>query len=308
MTGMLAFVGRHAARLLIVLFALVTVTFFVSRTFGDPVALILPIQSTDEQRANLRADLGLDRPVLEQYGSYLGDLARGDFGDSIWQHRPTVDVVLERIPATLVLAGATALVATAIGVTLGMYAGARPGSRADRIVRSLVAISLSIPDFWFAIVLVLVVAVRFDLVPTSGYGDFNQLLLPVIALSLRPTARVAGVVRESVATEMTRGYVLAARAKGMGRPQIFARHVVRNVAVGALAIVSYDFIAIFTGTAMAVETVFAWPGIGSLAIQASLRRDVTLLSTLVIVIGTIVALVNMVVEIISTRVDRRLSS
>lgn len=304
---MAKYLARRLARTGLVLFGLITLTFALSRTIADPVQLMLPITASQESRDRLTTQLGLDRPLIHQYVDYIGGILRGDFGESIWQQQPALGVVMNRLPATIMLASSTLLLAVTVGLPLGFVGGMRPGSWADRMASTLASVAVSIPDFWFAIVLITVFAVRLHWLPTSGYGDWTYLVLPTLALGLRPAGRLAGVTREAVAGEMQRRYVTAARAKGMRRNAILRQHVLKNVMNPCLTIAGYDFVFVFTGYAVGVETVFDWPGVGRLAVQATLQHDVTLLSAAVVVTGTLIALVNMALDVIQAAIDRRVA-
>jgi peptide/nickel transport system permease protein len=305
---MLHFLAPRILRTVLVVVGVVTATFFLTRTFSDPVNLILPLSATEEQRDMARHQLGLDRPVLAQYATYVGDAARGDFGDSVWQRRPALQPVLEALPASIYLACVSIGLVILFAVPLGVIAGMRPGSWVDRAVSTVSTIGISAPDFWVGLILIVVFAVSLDLVPTSGYGGPQYVILPGIALALPLGGRLVNVVREAVAAEISKRYVLAARAKGLPMRRVMSRHVIKNVVPVALTMVGYDFAFIFTGNALGVETVFGWPGVGRLAVQATLQQDVILVSAIVIVTGLIIALVNMSIDFIIAVVDRRTSA
>jgi peptide/nickel transport system permease protein len=266
------------------------------------------VTASEEDAARLRAQLGLDRPVLEQYGDYLSDVAHGDFGDSVWQGAPAMDAVLGALPASLYLALVSVALAIAVGLPLGLVAGMRPGSLADRLASVWSTSALSMPDFWLGLVLIIVFAVHFEWLPTSGYGGLSYVILPAVTLAARPAGRLANVTREAVAAEMSKRYVVAARAKGLPMRRVMTRHVLKNVVNLCVVIVGYDFVFLFTGAAMTVEVVFAWPGVGRLAVQATLQQDVVLVSAAVIVAGVLIALVNMVLDIVTAAVDRRVAT
>jgi peptide/nickel transport system permease protein len=302
---MLHFLAPRLLRTLLVIVGVVTVTFFLTRTFSDPVNLILPVSATDEQRATLRHQLELDRPVIDQYVNYVGDAVHGDFGESVWQRRPALEPVLDALPASIYLASVSIALVILVAMPLGVIAGMRPGSWPDRAVSAVSTVGISAPDFWVGLILIVIFAVTLGWLPTSGYGGPQYVLLPAIALALPLGGRLVNVVREAVAAEMSKRYVLAARAKGMTMPRVMTRHVLKNVIPVSLTMVGYDFAFIFTGNALGVETVFGWPGMGRLAVQATLQEDVILVSAVVIVTGLIIALVNMAIDIVVAAVDRR---
>jgi len=299
-------IGRLGRTILVVL-GLVTVTFFLSRSVSDPVQLMLPLSATPEDHARLRTELGLDEPLPAQFVTYLGDLAQGDMGVSIWQGTPTLPLVLERLPASLKLAAASVALAILVGLPIGVLGGMRPGSWMDKASTISSSLSLAVPDFWLGILLIYLFSVQLPWLPTSGYGGINFMVLPVIALSLRPGGRLARVAREAVKNEMSKPYVVAAEAKGLRATRLMMRHVIKNILVVVVTVVGYDFLFVFTGYAIGVETVFDWPGVGRLAVQATLNQDLTLISTIVIVTGVLIAVVNMLLDLLAATIDRRIS-
>jgi peptide/nickel transport system permease protein len=304
------FVLRRLGRTALVLIPLIVITFFLTRALSDPVALILGGRASLGDREQLNHALGLDRPLLEQFWNYLVDMAHGDLGISVAQGQPAVDLIGNRLPASLLLAGSAMLLATVIGLTLGVLGGLRPGSLVDRLTIGVSAFSLAVPDFWLALVLIIVFAVNLHWFPTGGYAGFTEvshLVLPAVTASLLPAGRLSRVVRDSVAEEMTKGYVVAARARGLRTAQILRRHVLKNVTVPTVTLVGYDFLLMFTGYIAAVEVVFGWPGLGRLAVEASLDQDTVLLSAIVVVTGAVVGVGNVVLDTFSAAVDRRMS-
>jgi peptide/nickel transport system permease protein len=300
------FLGRFG-RMILVVFALITVTFVLSRSVGDPVSIMLPLSSTPEDRARVRGELGLDEPLPVQYSQYMGDVLRGDLGDSIWQGTPALPLVLDRLPASFLLAGASVALAILVGLPIGILGGMRPGSWMDKASTVSSSLSLSIPDFWFGIILIFVFSVTLGWFPTSGYGTPAALVLPAIALSLRPGGRLARVAREAVKNEMAKAYVVAGRAKGLQTHTLMWSHVLKNISVVVITVLGYDFLFVFTGYAIGVETVFDWPGVGRLAVLAVLNQDLTLISAIVVVTGIIIALVNMLLDFLAAAIDRRIS-
>jgi peptide/nickel transport system permease protein len=297
---------KRVVRALLVMVALIVLTFVMTRAFADPVTLILGDHYTDKGAADLRASMGLDKPLTLQFVDYIGGLARGDLGLSTWQRRPAAEIVASRLVPTFLLAAVAALLACVTGLLAGFLAGARPGARLDRILSVSSAACLSAPDFWIGIMLILFLAVNISVLPTSGYGGPTHFILPALTLALKPAARLTQVTRDSVIGELRKDYVVAARARGMGNFDVLWRHVLKNVTVPATTIISYDTIMMLAGFA-SVEVVFNWPGVGNLAIQAVLNQDVVLVSAIVIVTGLVVTVGNALVDIAHTYVDRRLN-
>jgi peptide/nickel transport system permease protein len=306
--AVLNYVARRFGRATVVIGGVTVVTFVLTHIIFNPVNLLLPETASQAQRATYSHSLGLDRPILDQFGSFLAGLAHGNFGRSLWLHAPCLQLVVDRLPASLLLASCAMAVAVILGLAVGILAGTRPGTWLDRVVSGIGAVGLSIPDFWFGIVLILVFAAHLRLLPTSGLSGPESLVLPCATLCLRPASRLAAVARESVESEMRSAYVLSARARGLTTSQVVRRHVLRNISVACTTLIGYDFLFMFTGYAVGVEVVFGWPGVGRLAIDASLNQDVTLLATIVIVTGAIIAVGNAMLEMLHMVIDRRLAT
>lgn len=300
------FVSR-ALRAVLVIIALICVTFLLTRSFADPARLMLPLDAPESDYLALREEMGLDEPTWKQLFLFLGDAVRGDFGTSSWQGTDAFGLVVQRIPATMLLGGAAIGLALVIGIPLGVAGGRRPGSLIDRIGMSISSIAVSVPDFWFGILLILLFSVQLALLPTSGYGGWRYLILPAVSLALRPLGRSARIAREAVVDEMSKRYVTTARAKGLSVGQSVWRHVLPNVVPLAFTVLAYDFVFIFTGYAAYVETVFEWPGVGKLVVDAVLHHDVNLVGASVFLAGILVAVVNTVIDVAHAAIDRRIS-
>lgn len=302
---MIRFLVGRLVRGAVVVLGLIGVTFLLTRSFSDPARLMLPLDAPTEDYIRLREELSLDEPALEQAALFLGNAVRGDFGESVWQQTNAFALVVERIPATLALGVAATAAALLLGFPIGIAGGRRPGSLVDRVGARLASVAISVPDYWLGIILILVFAVELGLLPTSGYGSWEHLILPVVALSLRPLGRCVGIVREATKAEMSERYVVTARSKGLTERQTVWRHVVKNVVPVAMTVLAYDFVFIFTGYAAYVETVFNWPGVGKLAVDAVLHHDVNLVAACVFVAGVVVAVVNTMVDVTHAAIDRR---
>lgn len=305
---MIRFLLFRLSRTVVVLLGLMVVTFVLSRTVSDPVDIMLPLGASQEDRDRIRHALGLDQSLPHQFVSYFGDVLHGDFGLSVWQNAPALDLVVDKLPASLLLGTSALILAALVGVPLGLLSGVRPGSWVDRVSSVLSAASIAMPDFWLGFMLILFFAVRLGVLPTSGYGDIEHLILPAVTLAVRPAGRLAQVTREAVMEEMSKRYVLAARARGLTMRQVLTRHVLKNISIAVTSVMSYDFLIVFTGSATAVEIVFDWPGISRLAVQATLNQDVVLVSAIVVVSGLMIALVNMLTDILHAAIDRRVAA
>jgi peptide/nickel transport system permease protein len=303
---MARFLARRVGFGIIVVVGITIIVFAVTRLLGDPVDHLLPLEATEQDRIRLRHVLGLDRPIPVQFVDYAGDLARFDFGDSLWQRRPSGEIVMEHLPATFALVGAGMLIAVLIAVPLGMIAAQRPGSWVDRISVTLSLIGLSIPQFWLGVLMILIFAVQLGWLPTSGRGGIDHLIMPALALGLPAAGRITQMVRSSMIDEMNRQYVVTAEAKGFGKGYILFRHALRNASLPVITLIGWETIRGFAGYAVIVETVFSWPGIGFLAKQAINYQDVVLLQAVVFTVALMVVGINIVVDFIYSMVDPRI--
>ena len=272
---------------------------------GDAVTMLLQDYAYAKDADEMRAKLGLDRPMYEQYVGYLGDAVRFDFGDSQRLGRPAMDAVLDRLPATIDLTLAATLLAVVIGLVLGVVAGGRPGSRLDRIVSAATIGLQSFPTFWVGIMLILLFSLGLRLLPSAGVGTPAHLVLPAVTLSLPFVAIVARVTRGSVAESMDEQYVQTARSKGLTNTQVLLGHVLRNSLVPVVTVVGIH-IGQLMGGVVIVENVFAWPGLGSLIVDAVANRDYAVVQAATLLIATIVLVLNLVADLVYTRLDPRI--
>lgn len=290
----------------IVVLSVVVVVFILTRLIGDPVRVMLPLEATAEQRAAFEAQLGLDRPIFEQFLTYVRDVAVLDFGESLWQRRPVLDIIIERAPATLVLTFAAIGLAVALAVPLGVVAALRPEGIVDRIVVVISLLGLSIPQFWLGLLFIVLFSLTLGWLPTSGAGGLDHLVLPALTLALPAMTRLVMVVRSTMIDELNAQYVKVLRAKGMLPWRVVGVHALRNSAVPILTIAGWELIRIVSGYTVVVETVFAWPGLGLTAIQAIERQDLILLQAIVFVTAIMVVVLNLMLDIVYKAIDPRI--
>lgn len=300
------FAVRRIAQGFLVIFGVTIMVFVFTRMVGDPVKVMLPLEASPQERAAFKHQLGLDRSIPVQFASYVGHLARGDLGTSLWQRRPAIDIVLEALPRTLELVLAAIALAVLLAIPLGVLAALRPGRTLDRVAVVLSLAGLSIPQFWLALLLILVFAVRIRLFPTAGMGGPEHLVLPMLALALPALGRIAMIVRSSMIDELNQQYVKTADAKGLPRRRIVGVHALRNASIPALTLTGWELIRALAGYSVVVETVFAWPGVGLLANQALDQQDLILLQAIVFVVALMVVLVNVAIDILYKAVDPRI--
>jgi peptide/nickel transport system permease protein len=274
---------------------------------GDPVKLMLPSDVPESVYLEMREALGFNDPLPVRFVREVGGWVRGDFGDSLWQQIPALPLALERIPRTLFLTVVTLAIAVPVALILGSYSAIRPNSVVDRFLTGVSLAGISVADFWLGLMLILVFAVNLDLLPTSGFGGytgFEYVILPALALAFRPIGRIAQVARSALVEEMEKPYILTARSKGLTEGQVVRRHALRNAMIPTLTVVG-DETATFLNGAVVIETIFAWPGIGQLFIQAIERRDLPLVSACVFVVAVMTITLNLIVDLAYAGIDSR---
>jgi len=290
---------------LIVVIGVTVIVFFVTRIIGDPVQVMLPVEATLEQRALLERQLGLDRPILEQFVDFVRDVAVFDFGDSLWQRRPAMEIVLERLPMTALLTAAGIGSAILLSIPLGILAALRPGSLIDRIISVSSIAGLSMPQFWLGLLLIVFFGVQLGWLPTSGARGPLYLVLPALTLALPSLARMIVVVRTAMINELNRQYVKTARAKGLKLGRVAGVHALRNAWVPIITLSGWEVIGAFAGNVVVVESIFAWPGLGLTIIQAIDRQDLILLQATVFTVAIIAVGVNLLLDLAHKTIDPR---
>ena len=296
---------RRVLRAVVALLVVTAVVFTLLHLSGDPAYILLTPEASAEDRAAFRAEYGLDRPLWVQYGRYLGRLAQGDFGQSLSFRTPAVAVALERLPATLELTLAAMALAVLVSVPAAVLAAVRRGTLFDRALMTLTLIGQTVPTFWLGMVMILVLAVRFHLFPASGRGGVLHLVMPATALALWLTALLARVTRSEMIEALEQDYVRTARAKGLTERGIAARHALKNALLPIITVMGLQFGGLLGGAVM-TETVFAWPGVGTMILDAILKKDfpVVLAGVVIVAMGFIV--VNLLLDLLYTALDPRL--
>ncbi|MFF5985113.1 ABC transporter permease [Streptomyces olindensis] len=301
---MLTLLRRRAVSSVVPLLFVVLGVFFLARLTGDPANLYLPLSATPEMRAEFAARNGLDDPLITQFGDYLAQVAHLDFGESLRTAQPAGEAVLRAFPATLQLAGWTMLLALAGAVVIGSLAAYRPNSVTDRIATFLSSTAASVPDFWIAIMGVLVFAVTLGWLPTSGTSGAAAWVLPVATLLIRPFGVLVQVVRGAMVSALSAPYVKVARGKGASEIRVVFGHALRNAAAPALTVAGDLAVGLVNG-AVVVETIFGWPGIGKLMIDSVLQRDFAVLQAAVLVTALAIFALNILVDLCHALLDPR---
>ena len=299
------YIARRAIAALLVVWAAVTAVFFLTRLSGDPAAMLIDPSATAEQYETLRRHFGLDQPVLVQYARFLMGVTRGDLGDSFLYNEPAINIILMRLPATAGLAISALVLAVLIAVPLGILSAVRRNSPLDYGISLITSIGQSIPSYWFGLMLILLFAVRLHVLPTSGFGEIRHLILPAVTLALAPTAKYLRLTRSEMLGILGQDYIRTARAKGVRERFVLARHALKNASIGLVTLIGTD-LGYLLGGAVITETVFAWPGIGTLMINSVLNRDYPMVMALVMVITFIVVITNLLVDLLYAALDPRI--
>jgi peptide/nickel transport system permease protein len=302
-------VGRFLLRRLIqsavAILGTITLVFFIQRLAGDPTLLMLPEGATRQDIETLRHQMGFDQPLAVQYLDYLAQLARFDLGQSLVQRVPVLEIIAARLPYTLYLAGSALLVAVGIGLPVGIVMAVRRDTKLERILMALVLIGQSMPTFWSGILLILLFAVTLGVMPSSGVDGVRSVVLPALALGALTMATYARVARTAVLEELGRDYVSAAQAKGLLFGRVITRHILRNAATPIITISALEIANLLAG-AVIVETVFAWPGLGQLAVQSIAARDFPIVQSIVLLSAFVSIALNLAADILYSVVDPRI--
>ena len=302
---MRAYLVRRLAQSLLVLLGVSFVVFFILHLTGDPALVLLPPDATAQDIQEFREKMGFNDPFLVQYGRFLRGALRGDFGRSVRHDEPAFDLVAERLPATLELAGAALLIALALAIPAGIVSAVRRNSLVDYVSTVVALLGQSMPTFWLGIMLILVFSVRLSLLPSSGRGTLEHLILPAITLGLFTTARITRLTRSGMLEVLNQDYIRTARAKGMADPPVVWKHALKNAAIPIVTIVGIELGTLLGGSVI-TETIFAWPGVGRLSVQAIYNRDYPVVQAAVFLLSTTFVVVNLVVDVLYTYLDPRI--
>lgn len=288
-------------------FILVTFIVFVSVRLipGDPARTIAGPDATDEVVAAIRSDMGLDEPLLKQYVTFLGRAAVGDLGRSYYYHTPVITEVLSRFPATAYLAIAGLVASVVLGMGLGALSAANRGKPLDRFALVLSTAGISLPSFWLSLLLIMLFAVQWRLLPAGGYGTWRHYVLPSLTLGLFGAGTIARLARSSILEVLEQDYVRTARAKGLPGRLVFFKHALKNALIPVVTVLGLQFGA-FLSRAVVTETVFGWPGIARLTVTAVLSRDFPLVQGAVLWLALVFILANLAVDLMYSVLDPRL--
>ncbi len=301
-----AYIRRRLLQSIFVVWGVSVLVFFLLRLApGDPVVMLLAESASPEQIAAARAKWGLDQPIPVQYVVFLGRALRGDLGDSLFFQQPAIEVLFERMPATLQLSGVALLFSLAVAIPMGILSALKRDSIWDYLGTGLAMLGQAIPPYWLGIMLILLFSVSLRWFPTSGRGTLSHLVLPAITLGSVLMALVTRLVRSGMLDVLSEDYVRTARAKGLVERTVIVRHALRNILIPLVTVIGLQLGALFGG-AVIVESIFAWPGVGRLALQAISARDYPLVQAAVLIISIVYVFLNLAVDILYVYLDPRI--
>ncbi len=302
---MLSYLARRLFEFVIVLLGVLTIVFVLQRLSGDPTNLLLPVDAPEQVRLELRRQLGLDQPLAAQYVRFLANVAVGDLGDSYRFRQPALGLVLERFPATLLLAGASLLISLVIALPLGILAAVHRNTWVDTLATGISLIGQAMPVYWLGLLGILLFAVQWRLLPSMGGGSFAALILPATTLAVYSASRIMRLTRSAMLDVLHQDYIRLARAKGLSEGKVLVKHALRNASIPIVTIVGLQFGGLLGG-AVITETVFAWPGVGRLAVNAVQQRDFPVVQAVTVVIALAFSLINLVVDLLYARLNPRI--
>lgn len=304
---MTSFVIRRLLQMIPIVFGITLLVFLLVRSTGDPVSLMLPPDAPLEQREQIRRALGLDLPLWQQYGIFLTGIVQGDFGESVrYRGQDVLSIVIERLPATLELSAAALVVAIGLSLPIGLLSALHRNSWLDRLASTMAILARAMPNFWLGIMLILAFSVVLGWLPVSGRGGWAHVVLPALTLGTSLAALLMRMMRSSMLEVLGQDYVRTAKAKGLAPRRVVLKHALRNGLVAYLAVVGVTSAELVAG-AVVTEQVFAWPGVGLLAVQAVNSRDMAVVQAIVVLSSIAVMLMNLLVDVAYALVDPRIS-
>jgi peptide/nickel transport system permease protein len=302
---MTTFLFRRLLQSLVVLFGVSFVVFAILHLTGDPALVLLPPDASSEDVRRFREVMGFNDPFLVQYGRFLKGALQGDFGQSVRHGEPAFGLVVERMPATLELAGAALVLALCLAIPAGIVSAVRRNTALDYLATVVALFGQSLPTFWLGIMLILLFSVQFHLLPSSGRGTLEHLILPAVTLGLFTTARITRLTRSGMLEVLNQDYIRTARAKGVSDPPVVWKHALKNAAIPIVTIVGIELGTLLGGSVI-TETIFAWPGVGRLSVQAIANRDYPVVQAAVFLLASTFVLVNLMVDVLYTYLDPRI--
>jgi peptide/nickel transport system permease protein len=302
---MTAYVLRRLVLAVLVIFGVSVVTFFLTFLSGDPADLMLPPGATPEQMAKFRREWGFDDPIYVQYGRFLTRALHGDLGTSLRHGEPALPLIAERLPATLELTLTAMVVAIVVAIPLGVLSATHRGGPIDLLAMVVALVGQAVPNFWLAIMAILLFAVTLGWLPTSGRGTWLNIVMPAGVLAIGLMAMLTRLARSTMLDVLSEDYVRTARAKGLPAWAVLSQHALRNALIPLVTVVGLQF-GYILGGAVVIETVFTWPGVGLFTIQAISNRDYPVVQASVLILSTAVVLINLGVDLLYGVLDPRI--
>jgi ABC-type dipeptide/oligopeptide/nickel transport system permease component len=302
---LVGYLARRAIGALWALIGVAIVVFLILHMTGDPAVVMMPPESTKAEIDAFRHAQGFDRPLLVQFASFALAAAHGDLGDSMRHQTPAMSLALQRLPATILLASSAFAIVVLIGVPAGVLSALRPRTWIDYSARIVALIGQSAPTYWIGLMLILLFAVRLGWTPASGFGDWHNLILPAATLGFFSTAKIMRLTRAAMLEVLGADYVRTARAKGLTAVRVSLGHALRNAWLPIVTQLGVELGTLLSG-AIITETVFAWPGVGRLAVQAVFERDFPVVESVVLLAATIFVLLNLAVDLLYAVLDPRI--
>jgi peptide/nickel transport system permease protein len=300
-----AYIAGRLATAILVIFGVSVVSFFLTFLTGDPAEIMLPPGATAAQIEKFRAEWGFADPLPVQYWRFLKRAVHGDFGVSLRHGQSSLPLIAARLPATLQLTGTAMLLAIVLAVPLGVLAATHRGGPVDLLAMSVALVGQSVPNFWLAIMMILLFAVSWGLLPTSGRGGVAHVVMPAAAIAINLMALLTRLVRSTMIEMLSEDYVRTARAKGLREVLVTSRHALPNALIPLVTVIGLQF-GYILGGAVVIETIFTWPGVGLFTIQAILNRDYPVVQAAVFILATGVVLINLAVDLLYVWLDPRI--
>ena len=302
---MTRYIALRFLQAIVSLLVVMTIVFMLSRLSGDPVQLLADISASEEQMEAIRKDLGLDKPLAVQWGTYVRDMFVFDLGESVTSRQPVRELIWQRLPNTLQLGFAAMAISIVIGLPIGIYAAVNRGTRWDGVARLFAVLGQSMPSFWLGVLLILIFAVVLGVLPPGGKESPQSIILPAVSMGYLTTAAIMRLTRSSMLDVLNAEYIKLARIKGLSETKVIWKHALKNSLIPVITF-SVVLFTLFLGAAVVTETVFAWPGLGSLILDGVRTRDYPLIQGGVVVFSAIYILANLLVDILYGYLDPRI--
>lgn len=302
---MFRYIVKRLAQSVVAIIGITLVVFIVLHLSGDPVELMVPPSASLADMDRLREEMGFNDPLLVQYGRFILGIAKGDFGMSYNYNEPALDVVMERIPATVKLTAVALVISLLLGIPAGIISAIKRNSRLDAVIRSLALLGQCLPAFWLGIMLIMLFSVKLKLLPTSGNDSWKSIIMPAFTMGVYTAATITRLLRSNMIEVMNKEYIDTAKAKGLGKGTVVMKHAFKNAFSSIMTVLGLQVASLLGGSAI-VETVFAWPGIGRLAIQSITNSDFYVVETIVFMMAIAFVLINFIVDILYGVINPRI--